>query len=610
MQKIIAISIVSIASILACPLSIHASPNDLVEGVKNDSMNCVFAQTLSKDKLKRGELAFEVTNSCDHFIEVSVATNVLTSRVDRDVNLETQVLEPYSSTRYEASIHRPSDFDSRSQSGEVYVSIEGRNLEESHASSGTSLRFTYSAHAPVLDPVKRTSSSAYQPSLRNDSVSSFGDDRGSDAIARDFANPPRPNTFGEDIPLDFQDALIWRGDSFDNHVLPRSELRSKPGARICFKIKTRYTDGGVGETSWTKRSLYARRAIGNLVFVKHKGEYKFSGVLDEDGCTQRFDVPNDAWVQIDVLSAGYVAKWMIKSWDLDSDEIPRNQLAMSIPDRNKTYRRTLTYSNSRNVYMAIARAILRNPVSYHESDHHINARSGDCSRTGYFRGSKTIQICNQQAKDSAQQNHITKKFTIVHELGHFVNHFYEGLLVGGYTDHDPPNKNFCDVVDDDMKLEQPNGDGRGSSHATTSVEVMPVAIKEGFASFFAAEAFNNPRSKYSPCDINIGRFGHHYCGGKKGDKYHPMKVMETNCDPDDGLGNETDWVRTFWDFRRSSSKVSMKMIISMLYQLRQFQLTDEDSVNDELYDKSVEIMRKLKQSKRWKRAAQANGVDW
>lgn len=610
MNKITTISLISIASTMAYPLLARASPNDLVEGVKNDSANCVSAQTLSEDSLERGELAFEVQNSCDHFIEVSVATNVLTSNVDRDLGLETRVLEPYSSTRYEASIHRPSDFDSWSQPGEVYVSIEGKKLEESHASSGTSLRLTYNPQAPVLELVKHPTNAAYQASVSRDSMPSSGYDRRSYATARDLPNAPWPSSLGEDLPVELQDASLWRGDAFDNHVLPRSELRSKPGARICFKIKTRYTDGGVGETSWTKRSLYARRAIGNLVFVKHKGEYKFSGVLDEDGCTQRFDVPDDAWVHIDVLSAGYVGKWLIKSWDLDSDEIPRNQLAMSIPNRNKTYRRTLTYSDSRNVYMAIARAILRNPVSYHDSDFHINARSGDCSRTGYFPGSMTIQICNQQAADPAQQNHITKKFTIVHELGHFVNHFYEGLLAGGYRDHDPPNKNFCDPVDDDMELEQPDGDGGGRSHATTSVEVTPVAIKEGFASFFAAEAFNNPKSKYSPCDINIGRFGHHHCGGKKGDKYHPMKVMETNCDPADGLGNETDWVRTFWDFRRSSSKVSMKLIISLLYQLRLYQLAEEESVNDKLYDKSVEIMRKHKHSKRWKRAARANGVDW
>lgn len=272
---------------------------------------------------------------------------------------------------------------------------------------------------------------------------------------------------------------------------------------------------------------------------------------------------------------------------------------MSIPKKNKTYRTTLSYSNSRNVYMAIAKARLRNPVSFHDSDYHINARSGDCRRTGYYPRSQTIQICNQQAEDPKKQNHFTKKFTSVHELGHFVNRFYQGLLDGSYTAHNPPNKNFCDPVEHDMDLEKPNGDRKGRSLATTSVEVMPVAIKEGFA----AEALNKP--KYQSRDINIGRFGHHHCGGKKGDKYHPVKVMEPNCDPDDGLGNETDWLRAFWDFRQSSSKITMRMIISLLYQLKRENLDD-----DELYDESVKIVRKFKHSKRWKQAARDNGIDW
>lgn len=611
MSKVFSVLFISVACALACspPLAL-ASPNDVVNGTINDSVNCLSALVMPSSNLETGDVTIEVRNSCDDFIELSVDSNVLTSKTDRDETLETRMLEPYSSTQYRISDYRSGDFDSWSLSGELYVSIVGKRPQERYASSGTSLRFTYRAQAPVLEPIKRKSKSRYSATLRKDLKSHPEVNSLNYRLADDFPSPPWVGDLGQDLPSDVRNTRLWRGNTFSNEALPRAEVSSKKGARICFKIKTRYIDGGVGETSWTKRSLYARRAIGNLVFVKHKGKHKFSGVLDEDGCTQRFKVPNNAWVHIDVLSAGYVGKWLIQSWDVDSDEIPRNKLAMSIPNKNKTYRLTLTYSDSRNVYMAIAKALLRNPVSFYDSDHKIKARSGNCSRTGYYPRSGTIQICNQQAGDPQQQNHILKKFTIVHELGHFVNHFYEGLLKGSYTAYDPPNKNFCDPVDEDTELEQPNGDGGGRSHATTSVEVMPVAIKEGFASFFAAEAFNNPRAKYSPCDINIGRFGHHHCGGKKGDRYHPMKVMETNCDPDYGLGNETDWLRAFWDFRRSSSKITMRMIVSMLYQLRLHQIDSTGSTDDELYGKSVDIARKFQQSKRWKRAARVNGIDW
>lgn len=178
------------------------------------------------------------------------------------------------------------------------------------------------------------------------------------------------------LPWDLADAENWRRPRYYNSAIPPAERHSRKGSRICFKIKTRYTDGGIGESYWKKHSLYARRTIENLVFVKCKGKYRFSGVLDEDGCTQRFkNVPEGEWVQVDVLSAGYVGRWLIQSWAIGSDKIPRNKLALRLDDKNKTYRHTLSYSNSRNVYMAVAKALTRNPVSFGKSDAKIRIHS-------------------------------------------------------------------------------------------------------------------------------------------------------------------------------------------------------------------------------------------
>lgn len=363
----------------------------------------------------------------------------------------------------------------------------------------------------------------------------------------------------------------------------------------------------MGESFWTHRTPYSRRLIGNLVFVKHKGEYLFSGALDSKGCTQRFKVPKGSWVHIDVLSAGYVGQWLIETWDIGGDEIPRNQLAVTVREKDKTQKINLTHSQARNVYLAMAKSIQRRPVSYHDETYKIKSYVGDCRATHYNSTSGKIHICNQSADDPRQQNHITKKFVIAHELGHFVNDFYQGLLGGRYTDYDPPNKNFCDVEGDDFDLKNLKGDGGGSSHATTSVEVIGVAIREGFASFYAAEIFNG--SKSSVCDMKIGRFGHMNCGGEKGYGYHPMKLMETNCDADRGLGNEVDWTRAFWDLRRRNKKITMKRVISWLYQLKN-KIKEEELDNGSVYKASVSVAKKLKFSSDWKKVAKANGVDW
>lgn len=87
---------------------------------------------------------------------------------------------------------------------------------------------------------------------------------------------------------------------------------------------------------------------------------------------------------------------------------------------------------------------------------------------------------------------------------------------------------------------------------TSATPSQGTAAREGFSSFYAADAFNSHRDG-ADCWIDIGRFGAFPC--RDGDnKFYPKKLMETNYNAVPETGNETDWARAFWKLHTHSSE--------------------------------------------------------
>ena len=80
-------------------------------------------------------------------------------------------------------------------------------------------------------------------------------------------------------------------------------------------------------------------------------------------------------------------------------------------------------------------------------------------------------------------------------------------------------------------------------HATSSKELQSCAMEEGFGSFYAADAFNDHGQTDCMFRIALTTIN---CESES--FAHPLALMETRCpQPFAGFGNETDWMRTFWD---------------------------------------------------------------
>ncbi len=211
--------------------------------------------------------------------------------------------------------------------------------------------------------------------------------------------------------------------------------------------------------------------------------------------------------------------------------------------------------------------------------------------------------CSGGTSVSIAPDHVNRKFAIAHEMGHSVYMLYraeQGSDMGYPFD--------CSRNVGGPACEYTNGPP-DLAHALQSMEWSSCAMSEGFAHFFATDAFNS-HGQYG------ARFGYY----KYLDLSDPYVVdvengplgggtafMEAACVPPyGGHGTELDWLRTFWDYHTNAgTKPGHSLILDEMWRAH------------EAMTKHCQGYRRMHESatsdglgERWASFGAYNGIDW
>mgnify|MGYP000710298022 CR=1 FL=1 len=169
--------------------------------------------------------------------------------------------------------------------------------------------------------------------------------------------------------------------------------------------------------------------------------------------------------------------------------------------------------------------------------------------------------CESNGKVHLSSSGVNKRFIIVHEMGHIIDHFVGDNM--GTLDYDA-DEDGC-VTD------------TGRNHEMASKEWQSAAIREGWAHFYAAVSFNVLTQ--SDCGFVYYKSIDYDLNGTTdaGSTYHdisceqgPDNLFTTpTVDAKDYLGDwcsgtlshrstELDWLRFWWDFVQEESTVEVE----------------------------------------------------
>jgi hypothetical protein len=329
---------------------------------------------------------------------------------------------------------------------------------------------------------------------------------------------------------------------------PSEEPVTEPGAgtirplalvtkQLCFDANITIQGAGVGEDFWTSNSL--------LIDAKGQEFWGFSpsGVwkqfkTDENGCAVSQQLETGAWTfraySMGVLNTSPIITIQV----YDTAGLPW-AIDFAVTISNSTAVQTLTFTaNDPMDAFHIARASLR-----------ANSNALTSKTLG-----KTLLITDGAASTfgtatgvSLNFNDDEKKWDVSHEVGHWVEFnevvTHTAMAYNNGLAGPPP---LC---------------ANGAGHTTTSREWSSAAQTEGFASFWAASAFNDETQ--TSCRT-------FFSGGSvdcEGSATHATAYMETQCNDGSsqaGHGNETDWQKLFWDLVKplaGTTQATMRQVL-------------------------------------------------
>lgn len=355
--------------------------------------------------------------------------------------------------------------------------------------------------------------------------------------------------------------------------------------KFCVKHTGIYQDGGVGEDYWPTKQ--ARPAYGAWTEVRkgsQQGQLIWSGYLGDGigagdpgpGCTTNLYVslPN-ATYYLNVGSYGVVDGNQVESWNgvfptqgqwvmygvtgsitiADGGALYTYWVTPSIPPATPMWRVF-------NQYLTAAFSVAQS--SGIASGQLFKVVLTDTETPGYHGDSGIVFLANANGNDNKAWSNF--KFLALHEVGHRFWHVATGTSPG-------PIQNYG-VFDTACPVDLPagstgdaNGDGLedapgANMHGIRSLEWAGAGVGEGFANFYAANAWNDA----SQDDCWFKYFIGVSCPSglcltvncEAANTVFLRKLMHARpCTaPPGGLyvseGNELDWLRAFWDLRTNS----------------------------------------------------------
>jgi hypothetical protein len=334
-------------------------------------------------------------------------------------------------------------------------------------------------------------------------------------------------------PRPLRDAVFERdGAELQVGTLPADPSELFITRRLCIRLSSTYEDAGVGEQFWTNDGPTFRTLRGADIDVTHEGT-TFSGTLGDgidgshEGC---LEISGRGIETGDVLT--------IKLWS--TGHVNGHDLRVQTEATgNRTFNTVnVTYTEQTDAWFDITPG----PVSGERFNLFMAASYALFRHGGLADGSLTV---NHEATGGTRANSTTvwvedpdddEKFVIAHEVGHYVAR--------------NSNANFGNqAACNDFRT----GAGQAcdaTGHSTTSKELQACAATEGYADFFAADVFND--HDLTTCFVTLNGSPTINCNAANAG--YPLRMMETNCSGTDaGYGNETDWMRMFWDVHTRGS---------------------------------------------------------
>lgn len=339
--------------------------------------------------------------------------------------------------------------------------------------------------------------------------------------------------------------------------------------KICFTIDVDYSDNQrdsvYSEDYWTEKlpspkgvkGMYTiiKNSSGSVVWSGFIGDGDYSGSVGE-GCTSDFTMSGNGIYEVTLTSYGKVFSNNLQVRDRVTDNYKNIIFSTPTISSSGTYviNVPLVQSNKDvfKSYMAAAYSIYRQNLGSKDKYIRIYAGQdeGECGSSGNCYYSSLLRLY-------LDPNGSDRKFTISHELGHYLgNVSVSNRLIGGNC----------------SELNFSSGTCSSSTHNFHSLETGRCAFVEGFAHFYASSVWNNTseNSAYFNSTTIIGGVSNpviniEMSGVPFGNQFK-TKSMENNCTQSTevnwsktsgstseydtnwgGLGVELDWARTFWD---------------------------------------------------------------
>jgi hypothetical protein len=297
-------------------------------------------------------------------------------------------------------------------------------------------------------------------------------------------------------------------------ALTRPGSESLPKAtiskRYCFELATTYDDIGIGEDYFTAAGATFRPARG--IFWRSGG---LSGFADSGGCTG--PITSDVGFE-------YIFTF----------ESRGNSGGHNITSRDTGA--TTGVAAVRALVDGAAVQTVRASPNDARFNAYVAAAYAANSHAGLGTGSINLVTGSDDNALRGDSIHLTtagtrRKFTIAHEFGHFIQRDSAGDIA--------PDCSFSSV-----------SCPASGSHHVRSKEHASCAFSEGFAWFYSGDVWNS----HDQSDCFLRAYGTTTVNCGAGDAAIPTRFMETMCDPTyPGRGNETDWMRTFWDLHTDAA---------------------------------------------------------
>lgn len=324
--------------------------------------------------------------------------------------------------------------------------------------------------------------------------------------------------------------------------------------KFCTEININFQDAepGVGD-DYVNDDTVDMKASGVRMQVRRNSDnvYLYDALTaatgTSEGCTSTLTLSSTETYTIRALADGRVASDNVKVYeeaphDSDGWKLEATTLASTFtPTASGTATYTVT-SQPWSVYAVASHGLKRGNGGIADATYVFRVDPDNS------RGRGSVWVCEEEIIYMGAGS--ARKYVVLHEMGHAVAHYINGGASAS-KDYEGPSGNCVSQPDE--------------KHAMNHKEYQSAAVWEGWAHFYAANAYNATTYdadcafgywKNLDWDLvnGVESWGEPYlamsCEGSPYPGLSNSKYMENMCDlPHTNFGTEFDWLRFFWDLR-------------------------------------------------------------